>query len=309
MLPEIQFRNAKSLTWKKLTGKNVRALPGSDLHRAETNEMQAECLQYQHPLFSIGYRVIRFFKSYRLSIREKSQTVRLQAVLKGELPAHAPDGSAIMLQPGQYQISVHPSITALFKKDSACRYFVTHYSRELIDHSGLKDIFKPTGARKLTAEMANQIQKILQNPFAGHVRTFHYENCIRELLRLHLTQHDTPVPGELSGEDIAKIYAADTLLVEELKIHYRLNALARKTGLSEGKLKKGFRQVFKMGVFERLTYHRMKYAKELLRSSYRTIDDIASVVGYHSRSSFTTAFKASFDVSPTTWRKENSIMK
>ena len=133
MIPEFIHSIYGSVKLLATRSKKSNQLPGSTVYTAEEKQARFEVQQYHHPLFSIGHRLLHFFKKLHLTIREKEEGIRLEAVLTGELPTVSSDGEPITIKPGQYHLSTNPAITALFKKDTACRYFITHYSKELLD--------------------------------------------------------------------------------------------------------------------------------------------------------------------------------
>lgn len=304
MLP--QFVRSVSGPIQLLVGstKKVNQLPGGTTYVAKEKQISIEVQQYQHPLFSIGYRFLKFFKNLRLRFQEVGEGVRLEAVLSGELPVVNADGKVVSIQSGQYRLSDNPDFITLFKKDTACRYFITHYSRNLLESTGVSKLVTKGTIKNLSADMRRTIQKILDNPFKDQLLDFHHHNCIRELLLLHLTNKENNLPGELKESDLAAIYRADAILQEDLSRHDEIPLLAKKAGIGVKQLKKGFRKVFQMGVFERLTWHRMEHSKLLLRTTYKTVDDIADLSGYGSRNSFITAFKRNFALTPGQWRKQ-----
>lgn len=308
MLPEfIRFGRTPTKLQPVTALHSKKRLPGSTVHAAKDKHAHLEVQHFSHPLFHIGYRIVRFLKRFRWTFKEKHESIRLEAVLVGELPTRSPEGKEIVLKAGQYHLSVHPEVTALFKKDTACHYFVTHYSSQLLKQAGIDELVKPCGARTLTNEMKKLIQSIRLNPFRNKVLTFHHDNCIRELLKQHLINNERPPSGELSEDDLNLIHATDWLLQEDLTQHDDIPTIAERMGINENKLKKGFQKVFKMGVFERLTHHRMEYAKILLVDTLKTIDDIAGLVGYSTRNSFITAFKNNFAITPKQWRIQNKV--
>ncbi|MGC4038379.1 MAG: AraC family transcriptional regulator [Chitinophagaceae bacterium] len=304
MLPEINHNGKGKLEWQEAAA-NGSILPGGDAAKIETVEQKLKLTRYKNPLFNISYRVFRFFKNIRLSITERNKGIRLEAVLEGELPTRSDNGENIVLRTGQYQLSKHQKIETFFSKGTACNYFITHYSDDLLKSIGIKEIVSPSPVKQLTSEMSAVIQKLLHNPQEERIRDFYYSNCIRELLLLHMVNDKNVLYDGLSDRDLVAIYAADTLLQQNLHEHDDIPQIARKVTLNQTKLKSGFQQVFHMGVFERLTYHRMEAAKLLLNTTNRSITDIATEVGYSTRSGFITAFKRNFGIPPMHWKIQN----
>jgi AraC-like DNA-binding protein len=95
-----------------------------------------------------------------------------------------------------------------------------------------------------------------------------------------------------------------------------LAELARRVGLNECKLKRGFKETFGTTVYALVVKERMKKARELLltgdtRQSV-SITDIAEAVGYQHATHFTAAFKKHFGELPSEIRNNpvyNSIME
>jgi AraC-like DNA-binding protein len=75
-------------------------------------------------------------------------------------------------------------------------------------------------------------------------------------------------------------------------------------GTNEFKLKKGFRQLFGMGVFHRLLFRRMEKAKMLLETTNKSIGEIADLAGYDTAAGFIHAFRREFDMTPREWRNQ-----
>jgi len=118
----------------------------------------------------------------------------------------------------------------------------------------------------------------------------------------HLAQSQTAVPSELENKDISKIYEADEIIASNLNEHFTIAKLSRMTGTNEFKLKKGFRQIFGMGVFHRLLFRRMAQAKLLLETTDKSIGEIAEITGYDTAAGFIHAFRREFKLTPREWR-------
>jgi AraC-like DNA-binding protein len=304
MQPDFFESNGKQIAFQPVSTKLKPHLPGGKATVAEKRNFYLRIEEFAHPLFCIGFRVLRFLKSIRLTSREKSGQLRLEAVLVGELPSVSPHGDDITLKAGEYHFTEHPGITALFKKDSACHYFVTHYSADFIRQNNISELAQPSGIRCLTDKMLTLIHQVLHNPYKDQIRELHHDHCIREFMVLHLANEGQKLPGELSEDFLKAILSADSLLQQDLTSHSTIPALASKVGTSATYLKRGFQIVFNMGVFQRLTYHRLTQAKLLLETSDRTIDDIAVEVGYAGRQSFIAAFIRNLAMTPHEWRMQ-----
>jgi AraC-like DNA-binding protein len=105
-----------------------------------------------------------------------------------------------------------------------------------------------------------------------------------------------PPPLTRTADD--QIRAAADHLAQNLEEPPTLAALARRVGLSETTLKRGFHQVFGTTVFGYLRTRRMARAHALLHSGEATVLEAAALVGYSNPSNFAAAFRREFGLNP-----------
>jgi len=91
---------------------------------------------------------------------------------------------------------------------------------------------------------------------------------------------------------------ARRLLLADYEHRLKIRKLARKLGTNDFKLKKQFKAVFGVGIFECLQSERLEKAKELLASGEHTVTEIAYMTGYEHPRNFSSALKRSFGVRP-----------
>lgn len=144
------------------------------------------------------------------------------------------------------------------------------------------------------------LQEIIQARQAPHIRRIFLEAKILELLSFQLEKHEKYQGAKqiLSNEDVERLNEACRLVGQQLQVPFSLKELARKTGLNDFKLKRGFKMLFGQTVFGYLTDLRMKKASELLYNGYR-VSEVAEQVGYKNAHHFTVAFKKKFDTTPS----------
>jgi len=107
----------------------------------------------------------------------------------------------------------------------------------------------------------------------------------------------------LTQHDIECLCEAREMIAADVSRHYTIEQIAAHVGLSATKLKKGFKEFFKTTLFEYLETERMEKAKELMRSTDKSLEQISSLAGFRYMNNFSTAFKRKFGVSPHEWRK------
>jgi AraC-like DNA-binding protein len=256
--------------------------------------------ELQNRFFNISHRLLEVFSKIKFTINEAAG-LRLEAILSGELNIPA-NGEKIKFRSGEYRLTDVPLFTALFKQNTSCSIFITHFSLELLQQ--LEIDIEPCAPRRMPDTMANTINEMLRNPYSNELRNFYYENCVRELLFFHLAQSTSPLPGQLMNTDIASIYKADALMASNLQQHFTIDELARMVNSNSFKLKTGFSKVYGMGVFKRLIFRRMEHAKLLLSTTDKSIGEIASLAGYDTVAGFIHAFRREFGVTPRQWRNQ-----
>ena len=156
------------------------------------------------------------------------------------------------------------------------------------------------------------------DPFADLIRT---AQCIldsqrmlpplrrryRETLSLQLlmqllqeldTRGDPDAGPLLSGRDIVLVMQARDYLSRNFVNPPTIPSLARRVGISQTKLKAGFRELTQTTIYEFILKLRMDMATSLLRSGNYRIADVAYKVGYEYPANFTHAFKKHYGSLP-----------
>ncbi|PIG94608.1 AraC family transcriptional regulator [Gloeocapsopsis sp. IPPAS B-1203] len=159
---------------------------------------------------------------------------------------------------------------------------------------------------KTTAQMHLVLQQILQCPYHGFMKRIYLESKIWELIVLLLDQlkpQKQQKSTTLKSDDIERIYQAQAILLQQLSNPPSLIELARKVGLNDCTLKRGFRQVFGKTAFAYLHHHRLEQAKQLLAQGDMSVAEVALSVGFADRSYFTTAFRKQYGCNPGAYRR------
>ena len=86
---------------------------------------------------------------------------------------------------------------------------------------------------------------------------------------------------------------------EEVVIPPTIKELARSVAMSESKLKKLFKAVYNLPIYEYFQKHRMQKAKLMLLSERYAIKDVGYKLGYANLSNFTLAFKKIYGKLPS----------
>jgi AraC-like DNA-binding protein len=120
----------------------------------------------------------------------------------------------------------------------------------------------------------------------------------------HLNDHDPLDLDQPCGE---KIRRARTILGMEYANPPPLSLLARQLGISETRLKSGFKSMNATTVMQYCINKRIEAARFLLKENRHSISEIGSIVGYEDPSAFSRAFRRQSGCSPRDWRRSHQI--
>lgn len=173
----------------------------------------------------------------------------------------------------------------------------------------LADVFSDKASKKpffyqgnYSISAAECINKITNDRHKGLVRSTYLEAKVLELLsrQVRQFQDDLLYPEKqvmIRKYDIEKIKYARDLLIEDLKNTPIIATLAKKAGINQQKLKKGFKIIFDSTINQYLTDERLDRASLLLLKGY-SVADTAAEIGYANQSHFSKKFKEKFGVLP-----------
>jgi len=166
-------------------------------------------------------------------------------------------------------------------------------NEELIKHSWLKATLDQLGSEYLSQSPGSElvVNKLTEVVLIEFVRiNFGRENQESFLLALN----DKAISKALNH------------LHENPEFPWTIVLLADKVALSRAAFARRFKNLVGIGVFQYLTELRMQKAKEMLRETAMSVDDIASRVGYESDLSFVKVFKKHSEKTPKQYRASHA---
>ncbi|HNR20966.1 MAG TPA: AraC family transcriptional regulator [Bacteroidia bacterium] len=104
-----------------------------------------------------------------------------------------------------------------------------------------------------------------------------------------------------------KILKAREIILSRISSPPTIQELSLEIGMNQCYLKKGFKEVFSVTVYDFIITERMNKAKMLLLSSDLSVSEIAGVIGFSSVSSFSNAFKKFAGVFPSELQSSSFI--
>ena len=160
------------------------------------------------------------------------------------------------------------------------------------------------GSGCFVARSSARVEHIFSELYAvpNDLRRGYFKVKVLELL-LFLSALD--VPGEkrvYSGAQVRLAQSARDLLLQSTEDDLTTAELAQKLGASASQLAASFRGVYGMTPAAFLRAQKMHGAAQLLRTSDRTVLDIAGQFGYDNASKFARAFRSVIGVSPSAYR-------
>ncbi|MBV2120567.1 MAG: AraC family transcriptional regulator [Candidatus Thiodiazotropha sp. (ex Ctena orbiculata)] len=160
--------------------------------------------------------------------------------------------------------------------------------------------------QNLTPDQLMAINQIHNNVFDGATRSMYLKSKCLEILSLFFAQQtfDQGEAVALGDRDIHLIKKARSKLQSSVTEPPTLSELARHVGLSESKLKRGFKALYKQSVFGFFRRYRMEYARKLLFEQKGNVSTVAAEVGYTNVSHFSAAFTQHHGVKPGTYLRQ-----
>lgn len=148
-------------------------------------------------------------------------------------------------------------------------------------------------------EAARDLQNAI---FTKTINPYFVEGVIVEcLVNYYLDEYKEPLPDHYTV--CRKIFKARDILTENFKNPPTIHALAAMVGTNDCTLKKIFKQMFSMTIFDYLNDLRMNKAARYLFDNNLTISEISSELGFSSQSHFCTSFRKQYGVTPKEYRE------
>ncbi len=105
---------------------------------------------------------------------------------------------------------------------------------------------------------------------------------------------------DFSDEDIQKVRKVERLITEDIKKECPpINELARTVFISASKLKKLFKTMFGVPIYQHYLQQKMHEARRMLLSSKHNVKEVGMELGYINLSNFSAAFKKEFGMLPS----------
>ena len=163
----------------------------------------------------------------------------------------------------------------------------------------------------LDAQYRQWLNAIVETNASDPLRMTIIQNRIMLMIErffTHLIQKmQNPALGvPLAPEDVRRVMRIESILTENI---YQppppIQQLAKMASVSESKLKKDFKTLFKSPIYEYYQKVRMQVAHQKLMTGEFSVKEVAMELGYSNLSNFTVAFKKEFGVLPSRLLHQN----
>lgn len=148
-------------------------------------------------------------------------------------------------------------------------------------------------------------QEQIANPGERATVNRHIALIVVETIRQHLAA-GSPASGYIQALGDPHIGPVLGLMRSRLGHDWSIETLALESGLSRSGFHERFQSLLGISPASHLRELRMNAAKDLLRTTGMSVKQMGCSLGYGSDTAFGAAFKRSFGVSPSSWRKRQS---
>ncbi len=156
----------------------------------------------------------------------------------------------------------------------------------------------------ISPQLFGILQDIIEYRFVGLAEKQFLEDRVFHLLLYQFVKLSPLVASSKQDRNIPlqdrqMTQYARRYLEDNLQSPPSLAALAKRAGMSSGKLNNCFRQLYGMTVAQYLRHKRLFKAKEMLQRGDLSVTEVAFLVGYHSPSHFSKSYKNKFGKLPS----------
>jgi len=160
--------------------------------------------------------------------------------------------------------------------------------------------------RSLSTQAFDVTTRLINNPFTGKLGLVYTEALALELLCCAVQSFHSGADGpteQYTERELNCLHAAREILTRQFAPPPTVGKLARKVGMAQSTLAKGFKAVFGETIVDFSQGCRMRHAMGLMRDRAWSVARASEAVGYAHPTSFTTAFRRHFGMRPIDVRR------
>ena len=263
-----------------------------------------------------------FKELYWFSRINSPDVVRLEFILNGNF-FFLQDGNTCRTKFPQHTMLYCPNLPSIYRNaEQKSKVFMMEFQLpvflRIVEESNgtLKDFadkvlsgepsFISQDTLPMTADMHQVVNDILECRYEGGLRKMYLLSKTIELMVIQAEAYDRAStkksPLRIKSSDLERLYFAKEYMTEKVSNPPNLSELSKIIGMSEYKLKQGFKKTFNTTVFGYLADYRLRLAQQALQENQKNISEIAYDLGYSSPQHFTAAFKKKYGLPPRSMR-------
>ncbi len=290
--------------WKKQVGLK-QVLSGGSKQFLKNDFGQIILQQYEGGDFLIVYGIMDCRHNVWTSMLPRMPGFSFFTALKNNLKIRIADFKH-MIRPGFFNFTTNEEpLTELYtRKNEEYSFVYIHFGDSfayMLPGNAITGL--SMGPNMMASNMSSIVQELMNAPYEDYLLYSYYEYKVRKLLFEIVKWGNT-------GQDNEKFTHVENWIIHSLdnqmrfnpSEHNSLHEMSVKTGLSQYKLKTGFKVIFGMGLFERQLHWRMELASKLLIETNKPVKEIASIAGYRRITSFITIFRKRTGLTPGDYR-------
>ncbi|QXV67657.1 helix-turn-helix transcriptional regulator [Mucilaginibacter sp. 21P] len=146
----------------------------------------------------------------------------------------------------------------------------------------------------MTDDILRTVNDIVKKEEPGNLKSFYYKMKAMELLFYlfeSLKKRESGRTLKLNAKEIQAVYDVRDKIVSSLSNHSAIAELKQIAGMNEFKLRKIFKQVFGMGIYDYYQHLRMKEAARLLSEEKLSVSEAGYQMGFENLGHFTKVFE------------------
>ncbi|WP_068780489.1 helix-turn-helix transcriptional regulator [Paenibacillus sp. GM2] len=162
-----------------------------------------------------------------------------------------------------------------------------------------------------SVRLRRAVNEMMHSSYSGALKRLHMESKIMEIVLLALEKYTSDAcpktASDIKKPDMERLYGARQIIEGRLEDPLSLRELARAAELNEFKLKKGFKELFGMTVFEYIRDQRIEKGLYLMQHEQLNVGEAAAAVGYSNPSNFSAAFLKKYGCKPGHYIQSNLV--
>ncbi|MGI8950807.1 MAG: helix-turn-helix domain-containing protein [Chitinophagaceae bacterium] len=206
------------------------------------------------------------------------------------------------------------SIKLIFTKEHLLQFFDNNLIDVLIS-SYFSELLKNKKNEPVDAEYRSLMNELIIEKINHPLQLHFIQNRIMLLLERFIIKCLQKIQPDkttlkLSDDEIFRLMKIESLLIKDFSISPpNIGMLSRISAMSPTKLKKDFKALYGLPIYEYFQKNRMLHAKSLLLEKKYSIKEVGNKVGYTNLGHFAASFKKEFNVLPRHFSNDGDALE